>query len=87
MTEHDTEPRRPEPVRILIFPASLRADALNSRLAVLAARTIDAQGGTVDAATMADFDCPSYNQDVQRGTVSRQAPWRGVTVWTGATAW
>lgn len=67
MTEHDTEPRRPEPVRILIFPASLRADALNSRLAVLAARTIDAQGGTVDAATMADFDCPSYNQDVQRG--------------------
>ena len=54
-----------EPVRFLVFSASLRADSLNSRLAHLAARTIEAQKGTVDVASMGDFDAPSYDQDVQ----------------------
>lgn len=52
-----------EPVRFLVFSASLRAESLNTRLARLAARLIEEHGGTVDAAAMAEFDCPSYNQD------------------------
>jgi NAD(P)H-dependent FMN reductase len=34
-------------------------------LAQLAVEVIEQHGGTVDAASMRDFDCPSYNQDVQ----------------------
>jgi chromate reductase, NAD(P)H dehydrogenase (quinone) len=54
-----------EPVRFLVFSASLRDDSLNSRLARLAAHTIEEQGGSVDVAAMADFDAPSYDQDDQ----------------------
>ncbi|KWX01860.1 NADPH-dependent FMN reductase [Carbonactinospora thermoautotrophica] len=52
-------------VRFLVFSASLRRDSLNSRLAELAARTIEANGGKVDRATMREFDVPSYDQDAQ----------------------
>ncbi len=55
----------PEPVRYLVFPASLRTGSLNAELAGLAAQTITAKGGQVDVASMADFDCPSYNLDLQ----------------------
>jgi NAD(P)H-dependent FMN reductase len=55
-----------EPVRFLAFSASLRAESLNSRLARLAARTIERHGGTVDLASMEDFDVPSYDQDVEQ---------------------
>jgi chromate reductase, NAD(P)H dehydrogenase (quinone) len=55
----------PQPVRCLVFPASLRRDSLNGRLATLAARTIETYSGKVDSATMRDFDCPSYDGDVQ----------------------
>jgi len=54
-----------EPVRFLVFSASLRAASLNSRLAQLAASTIEQNGGTVDLAAMSDFDAPSYDQDDQ----------------------
>ena len=54
-----------EPVRFLVFSASLRAESLNSRLARLAARTIEQHGGTVDLASMQDFDASSYDQDTQ----------------------
>jgi NAD(P)H-dependent FMN reductase len=54
-----------EPVRFLVFSASLRAESLNSRLARLAARTIEQHGGTVDLASMEDFDASSYDQDTQ----------------------
>jgi chromate reductase len=55
-----------EPVRYLVFSASLRADSLNTRLARLAAVTIEANGGEVDIASMREFDSPSYDADVQR---------------------
>jgi chromate reductase, NAD(P)H dehydrogenase (quinone) len=55
-----------EPVRFLVFSASLRAGSLNTQLAELAATTVEANGGTVDRAAMNEFDCPSYNFDVQR---------------------
>lgn len=57
-----TDARR-ETVNYLVFAASLRAGSLNQRLADLAVRTLTTNGGVVDVATMAEFDCPSYNQD------------------------
>jgi chromate reductase, NAD(P)H dehydrogenase (quinone) len=54
-----------EPVRFLVFSASLRSGSLNTRLALLAAAAIEANGGQADVAAMRDFDAPSYNADVQ----------------------
>jgi chromate reductase, NAD(P)H dehydrogenase (quinone) len=59
------ESRSREQIGFLIFSASLREGSLNTRLAALAADAIEANGGDVDMASMADFDCPSYNADVQ----------------------
>lgn len=59
--------RSPEPVRFLVFSASLRSGSLNTRLAQLAAVTIQANGGAVDLASMRDFDARSYDADVQDG--------------------
>ncbi|MDQ3930935.1 MAG: NAD(P)H-dependent oxidoreductase, partial [Chloroflexota bacterium] len=56
-----------EPVRFLVFSASLRDGSLNSQLAKLAASIIERHGGTVDLAAMSDFDAPSYDQDTQDG--------------------
>lgn len=53
------------PIRFLVFSTSLRAGSLNAALAILAGDTITANGATVDLATMAEFDAPSFNQDVQ----------------------
>jgi len=65
--DHDqTFGSRPrEPVRFLVFSASLRRGSLNSQLDELAATCISANGGQVDVAAMRDFDAPSYDQDVQ----------------------
>ncbi len=57
-----------EAVRVLVFSASLRAESLNTRLVNLARGVIENHGGTVDLATMKEFDCPSYDQDAQRAT-------------------
>lgn len=61
-----SQPAR-EPIRFLIFGASLRTGSANARLATIAARSVEANGGEVDLATMNEFDCPSYDQDVQDG--------------------
>lgn len=53
-------------VRFLVFGASLREGSLNDQLAALAASVIDAKGGQVEVARMQDFDCPSYDLDVER---------------------
>jgi chromate reductase, NAD(P)H dehydrogenase (quinone) len=55
-----------EPIRFLVFAASLREGSLNGQLAELAAGLIEANGGSVDRARMADFDAPSFNADQQR---------------------
>jgi NAD(P)H-dependent FMN reductase len=65
-----------ETIRILAFSASLRAESLNSRLVKLAADAVEASGGTVDLAAMADFDAPSFDAAVE---ISAGAP-------TGAVA-
>jgi chromate reductase len=52
-------------VRFLVFGASMRAGSLNDRLANLAAETVEQKGGSVERATMSDFQCPPYDQDVE----------------------
>jgi chromate reductase, NAD(P)H dehydrogenase (quinone) len=54
-----------EPVSLLVFSASLRRGSLNTRLAELAAATVEAHGGAVDLAGMSDFDVPSYDEDAK----------------------
>ena len=49
----------------LIFSASLRGDSLNTKLARLAREVVEKNGSKVDFAQMSDFDCISYNQDVE----------------------
>ncbi len=61
-----TDSRDRRRIRVLVFAGSLRRDSLNERLASLAAAVVEEQGGTVDRARMADFDCPSYDGDVER---------------------
>ena len=56
------------PVRCLVFGASRRRGSLNDRLAALAADVVEEQGATVDRAGMADFECPSYDFDVEQST-------------------
>lgn len=58
--------RSPQSDRYLVMSASLSADSLNSRLAKLAAGAITSRGGTVDTATMRDFDAPSYDDALER---------------------
>jgi NAD(P)H-dependent FMN reductase len=60
-------PSSREPIRLLVFAASLRDGSLNRRLAELAAVTIAANGGQVDRASMREFDAPSYDADLQDG--------------------
>lgn len=54
-----------EPVRFLVFSASLRKDSFNTQLAKLTKRVIEKNGGIIDYAQMSDFDCPSMNQDLE----------------------
>jgi hypothetical protein len=53
------------PIRLLVFSASLRRGSLNTRLAELAAMTLEGRGVKVDRASMREFDCPSYDLDVE----------------------
>ena len=55
-----------EPLLFLVFAASLQSNSLNARLARLAAKTIEANGAKVDMASMAEFDAPSFDADVER---------------------
>ena len=56
-----------EPLRILVFAASLRADSINAKLARLAADVIEQHGVTTDLASMREFDAPSYDGDLESG--------------------
>src|SRR5687767_15777321 len=56
---------RQEPLRILVFSASLQNGSLNTKLARLAALVIEKNGGKADFASMSEFDCPSFNQDLE----------------------
>jgi chromate reductase, NAD(P)H dehydrogenase (quinone) len=49
---------RREPMRYLVFSASPRRGSLNSRLASLAAPTLECLGSDADLASMREFDPP-----------------------------
>jgi len=57
--------REQEPLRFLVFSASLRTASFNTRLAKIASRVIKDHGAKVDFAEMNEFDCPSFNQDIE----------------------
>jgi NAD(P)H-dependent FMN reductase len=61
-----TDPGERCSIRVLIFAASLRDASLNERLISLAQAVAAEQGAEVDRGRMADFDCPSYDADVER---------------------
>jgi NAD(P)H-dependent FMN reductase len=62
------------PLRFLVFGAALRQESLNHKLADLAARFVKQKGGSVDLATMREFDCPAYDGDVeQAGNIPQAA--------------
>jgi chromate reductase len=52
-------------VKLLVFGASLRGGSMNDRLASLAAEVAEEKGATVERATMAEFECPSYDMDIE----------------------
>jgi chromate reductase len=52
-------------VRLLVLAASLREGSMNDKLATLAASVAKQKGATVEPATMAQFECPSYDMDVE----------------------
>jgi chromate reductase len=54
------------PIRVLVFDASLRAGSLNDRLASVAASVVDQFTGAVDRARITEFDCPTYDADVEK---------------------
>jgi len=56
------------PLRTLIFAASLRSESLNAKLVSAAARVAKQHGAVVDVATMREFDCPTYDGDLERST-------------------
>jgi len=64
---NDGNGQQRRPVKALVLAASLRKGSLNDRLARLAASVATQKGATCDVATMEDFDCPSYDQDVESG--------------------
>ena len=65
MAEAQTQRGSRQDVRILVLSASLRQDSLNARLADLTAKCVGANDGVVTATCMAEFEMPSYDQDVQ----------------------
>src|SRR3954463_1004360 len=55
-------------VRLLVFGASMREGSMNDQLASLAAAVAEEKGATVERASMKDFECPSYDLDVELAT-------------------
>lgn len=53
-------------VRVLLFDASLRSDSYNRRLAALAEGVVQRLGAKATRRTIADFDCPLYDQDLEQ---------------------
>lgn len=58
-----SDPNRP--LKFLLFAASLRKESFNAKLIRLAAQVITQSGNIADIASMTDFDCPCFNQDLE----------------------
>ncbi len=53
-------------ITVLIFSGALREGSLNCRLADLAESVVKEKGGAVRRARMSEFDCPSYDQEIEK---------------------
>ena len=58
--------KQQEPLRILVIAASSRTGSLNAKLAHLTAEVIIKGGAIADLKSIAEFDCPAFNQDVEK---------------------
>jgi NAD(P)H-dependent FMN reductase len=54
-----------EKMQFLLFSASMRKESLNTRLIKLAVNVIERNQGIVDLASISEFDCPSFNYDLE----------------------
>jgi chromate reductase, NAD(P)H dehydrogenase (quinone) len=61
-----THPMKVPDLKVLVFAASLRAESLNRKLAVLAASVAEQAGASVDLASMSEFDVPLYDGDREK---------------------
>jgi chromate reductase, NAD(P)H dehydrogenase (quinone) len=61
----DNNPNQKEQVSFLLFSASLQKNSLNTQLAQLTKEILEKNGGKVKFRSMADFDTPSFNQDLE----------------------
>ena len=61
-----TDPMNGADLKVLVFAASLRAESLNRKLAVLAAGVAEQAGASVDLASMLDFEVPLYDGDLEK---------------------
>ena len=55
----------PRPIHVLLFDASLREGSHNRKLVKLAEHAVRDLGGDAQRRTVADYDCPLYDADVE----------------------
>ena len=56
----------PRPIHVLLFDGSLREGSYNRKLVQLAEHAVADLGGDVKRRTIAEYDCPLYDQDVEQ---------------------
>jgi chromate reductase, NAD(P)H dehydrogenase (quinone) len=64
--EENMKHKHEQPLKILVISGSARSGSLNAKLARLTADVITKRGAIADIKSIADFDCPSFNQDVEK---------------------
>ena len=65
-TNEKIKNKQQEPLRILIIAASARTGSLNAKLAQLTATVISERGAIPDLKSITEFECQSFNQDVEK---------------------
>lgn len=65
-TTEDPKRKQPDPLRILVVAGSSRSGSLNAKLAELTAAVIVKRGAIADVKSVEVFDCPSFNQNVEK---------------------
>lgn len=64
--DKDIRNKHEEPLRLLVIAASARTGSLNVKLARLASEALTKKGAIAEFKSINDFDCPSFNHDVEK---------------------
>lgn len=64
----NTKNKPQEPLRILVVAASSRTGSWNAKLAQLTTEVITKGGAIADLKSITEFDCPSFNQDIEKAS-------------------